>query len=1103
MLLVCLLGSNALAQTRTTYTTLTEVKEIIDFTGLPMPDDPDNDRPNAEIDWEGTTIKGISGINGVEFSRLFTTNYPISVGTSGNWHVWRGSHGQTYLQKNTNNDSFSISNLKTGDEVTIWGDNGDQNGGFRVTSTNTSWDGNDITFNNNSHQANQTLKMSSNGTLELYFYNRYSGVLKIEIKREIDQATTFDYDPGYEQYDLYDEFSWGKNENPATTYNFNNGSAGFQLNGSDAKYITLSGSKITTNNRIALTGAANEWTFDFGLVPPGTNGDYSYFSICNLREGDRVVISYINESENPLIFASGENNGEYYYNGCAAFKDDNRNGVLNEGEEYISNGNPASIEWHRGEGNVGNSDRGWGSGYAPELYYINSYVIAQDGHLDLAFRRFVENDDASGDHQDPNKTISRIVKIKIYSDHQAMMVDKYENHAYTSYFNITGELQAKEHIMPGGLEIHVGNDDVSQHAIVVSSKEGPVSYVNAVDGYKIPGVEKSSDGSYYIPKFNLDSDLPTTGTFYRFIPEVTGDVTVKFETKSINYYRWDLTGNAVYYYNNWTALFDRPNEQTIDVSCPYYLVRIYKDNQGNEQKEFTLIGNYPNGGGFEKSISVTAGETYYIYGGWNCNDGFFNGSDHGAFNGTSNNIEFVPNPDLGNGQYNQQRACGVAELLWVKFERDKSIYPLAKWVPNGTTDVNDLSVNNFVPNPDTFAKEYELATVEGYDNTDLITVKKYFGNITGCEPYFKFDSSVQGGSGKLMIKNIQFGAGPNKGGTILLKIGDPTDRNAPLYALTVAYSASVDDSNNRGHLWDFYTKSLSGMEWENGTPNGAVVKPLGTYFQNYSYGDEIPSSSFETVLASAKNENSLLYKEISTHSDWMFNYNLKYDEKMYDPVFTNKYDMEGDNADMICETEGTVIRTSANQSCIFNEFNGDVQHTESNDPNRYVGILKGGEFRIPWLMPNDRVIIWMGTGKGRSADQAVFNIRGAYDAVHNLIGSEDEYIVGGSQWTVDEGSDYQGCYHFFAQGHDGGPADVVGDKEAGRRIIDDGDHDHSDGWQGRGARQADRLIRPGLSRDQKPRLQGIQSAPDAFHRGIIRFQVYTYVNVLAVPCIHP
>ena len=1165
--LVCLLGNRGLAQSGSgnSWTTTIEVKETIDFTGLPK----DGDRPSATIQYgDNYKITGISLNNGE--NRTFTTGYPISIsgqsfttlttdpnnlpanyngwGVShtiaasyfGNAHVgdiirvnytnrgndynpwfkymdysdftelqsvkkegngyfqaainqdaltylqanglrfqgtgftmtsveligqatnaypgntWQlyssGTHnGETYLQKHgENKDYFSIANLQAGDEVTIWGDNGNSgnNAGCRVTSGNT--DRGDIAFSTSNHNEGQVIKMQSDGTLQLEFFARYAGIRKIEIKKNVDQTNIFDYDPGYEEYDMYDEFSWEKNGNPATTYNINSGSAGFQLNGKDANYVTFSGSKITTNNRIALTGAANEWTFDFGLVPPGNNGDYSYFSICNLREGDRVVISYINESENPLIFASGENNGEYYYDGCAAFKDDNRNGVLNEGEEYISNGDPASIEWHRGEGNVGNTDRGWGSGYAPELYYINSYVIAQDGHLDLAFRRFVENDDASGDHQDSNKSVSRIVKIKIYSDHQAMMVDDYDNGIYTAHFDITGHLQAKEHIMPGGLEIHVGNDDnqhIDQHAIVVYSKDGPVSYVNAVDGFKLPGVSGSAKDGIQI-NFDLGingtmANLPTSGTYYRFIPETSGKMRFMFEAKSMNYYRWDLPGHGTYYntdlrngdgnLGNWSAVNDRPNEQTVDAACPYYLVRIYEVN-GQKNMQVTSLGNIYNGHAYEhpNEISVTAGEEYYLFGGWNQSGLYYNSSwttpgnpdyNSDASNKQYNNIEFRPMDGRTVG-------CGVAELLWVKFKRNDEIYPLAKWVPNNTTKVND-DQDGGVPNPDTYEMEYELANIVGFTNYDKqIMVKKMSGNITDCHPYIKRDTNDPT-KGKLMIDGITFAQGKNPGGTILIKIGDATKRTDPLYSLTIAYSTDPQyDSENtydhRGHIWNFYKESLNALVWNGTTANGAVPTPYGTYFQNYYNAEnqstiENASTPDEVQKALSKNENSILYDEVTNRGDWLFNYNLMYDQNLYDPIFTNKYDMEGDNADMIWDTEGTVFQTSANQSGIFNEYttnSGTVQNTETTDPNRYVAILKGGKFRIPWLEKNDRVIIWMGAGKGRTNDFVSFKIKNALDAVHNPISENDEYIVGGSQWSFDgkQTNDYHGCYHFFATG---------------------------------------------------------------------------------------
>lgn len=86
----------------------------------------------------------------------------------------------------------------------------------------------------------------------------------------------------------------------------------------------------------------------------------------------------------------------------------------------------------------------------------------------------------------------------------------------------------------------------------------------------------------------------------------------------------------------------------------------------------------------------------------------------------------------------------------------------------------------------------------------------------------------------------------------------------------------------------------------------------------------------------------------------------------YDPMFVNVYAMEGDNADMIWETEGLWFETAANASCLFNEKIGPIDRniTDQEDPDRYVGIRKGGEFRIPKLYKDDRVIIYMGSAKG-------------------------------------------------------------------------------------------------------------------------------------------
>ena len=1059
-----------------------------------------NENALTEIRNNGISLQG----TGFTLRAVDLISVNTSTSTDNSWQIWTSrDHNETYLQKaGANDDYFTITGLNQGDKIIIWGDNGQNNeGGCTVVSNNTNRNNQRFQFatkwtdpNNSNNVISQSNKgcdeivMQSDGDLKLRLDGQYSGIRKVVIRREFEHVTTFDYDPGYEEYDMYDEFSFQKNGLTPTTYSLT-GQAGFQQNGTDAKYAKFSGSKITTNNRIALNNT--NWTFDFGMVPGGTNGEYSFLSICNLREGDRVVISYINDSESPLIFASGGNSTTgFTYNGCAAFKDDDRDGVLDEGEKSISQGD-VSVEWHRGEGNIRSNDNGitWNNGkgdyisYTPELNYINSYVITQDGHLDLAFKRNVFTYDAP---HDPEKIVSRIVKIKIFSDHQAMMVDKWEEAQkhYKAYYNITGELQAKEHIMPGGLEIFVGNSDASQHALVVSSKDGPVSWVNAVDGFKIPGITKNGDQV----NINFDlgvsgngnyANLPQTGTFYRFVPEVNGKMSFKFEAKSMNYYRYDLKGSDIYYNDNWVALNDRPNEQTVDAACPYYLVTVETVN-GNKQitsiKKLNNNQDIDNGGEWEEvEFAVQKGKEYYLFGGWNNPDLYYTSSwpnsgidiSSDASDRQYNNIEGRPTQVWTTG-------CGVAQLLWVTFDPNKKIYPLAKWVPNGTSVVgyDDENVLHGVPNPDTFATETDLADLWGYEKDHTtITIKKMAGNIQSCEPYIvdiPQDQQVEGGpTAKLMIKNIQFVSGNNPGGTILIKLDAPSERENPLYALTIAYSADsqydnqqsevIKDGNAegakkpvRGHIWDFHTKSLNGLTWnpqaatwhdqeqtlpKTYVPNTSVATEMGTYFQNY-YSQSIAGygSALEVQTALPKNDGkngdkeSFLFDEVEDEEkgDWMFNYNLQYDGYLIDPVFTNKYDMAGDNADMIWDTEGTIFQTSANQCGIFNEYGQVIDHTvtsTTDDPNRYVALLKGGKFRIPWLMPNDRVIIWMGSGTGRTDDFASLKIRNAYDALHNPIDPEDDYIVGGSQWNGANGdANYRGCYHFFAKGNENSTA---------------------------------------------------------------------------------
>lgn len=1035
--LVCLLGNRALAQTKSASNT-SFTHEVIDFTQLQAVGGLNGSS------WDGNYLVSVNG--GTTIGSL-SSSRRISVSNTDGWNIWTSDQNQcSYFQKAVYDvREVYINNLNVGDIVRIWC----QGQCYILTDNTATQDGsNPLVWNHNDPnpdsrdsyptnsdsypgvQLKETLYRTgsdengwtvidqnpdgnelrivndhNNGTLVIRLASQWAGILKVEIDA-VNTTAHYDYDPGFEVYDMFET----RNDAGNTGYNANE-SAGFKLNNNDAYYLKFTNNDLSLNERIAVS-PANGWGFARGMQAPNyslNNNDWSNFSICNLREGDRVVIYYTGDAP---IFSSNGKDGDY--TGSAAYKDTWNDGMLDtsEGDHIISKGDPVEYSYCRDEGNIARDE----STSHVWIYTSYPYVMMENGHLDLALK---------------NGNRTRIVKIKIYSDHQAMMVDDYNtDHTYTSYFNITGELQAKQHIVPGGLEVHVGSDNADQHANVVFSKEGPVSYVKAVDGYKLPGTTKVNGEIQR--NFNLANEAPETGTYYTFIPETNGKMTVKFKAISLNYYRWDLPGDAIYYDDRgWILEFDRANEWPLNRTCPYYL-KVQDDNQYYQPSNIKV--SYDDGANFSTlnsdlwinngeyciiTLDVEAGKTYYLYGAW-----------------SGNNYQL---DDPRNSNTSGKDACGVAELLWVNFSPDNYIFPLAKWVPNGTMAVN---ASNPVPNPDTFADETELATVKGYDNNN-ITVKKMSGNITACHPYIEYaEGSTEG---KLMIDGITFADDKNKGGTILIKIGDSSVKTDPVYALTIAYSAAEEhDKDNadgsRGHTWDFSTNSLRGLEWASPyTANSAQPRDYGTYFKNY-FGDfNNTYTSADDVLTKLEKTttNSLLYQEMTNPdgSDWLFYYNLVYGGKLYDPVFTNKYDMEGDNADMIWDTEGTVLQTSANQSCIFNEFGSGDIHSSTKDPDRYVGFFEGGKFRIPWLMKNDRVIIYMGTGTGRYADEVKFKIKHAYDALHNEISENDEYIVGGSHWDGADGDPYyRGCYHFFATGNPNDatkPADMVFEMTSG------------------------------------------------------------------------
>ena len=506
-----------------------------------------------------------------------------------------------------------------------------------------------------------------------------------------------------------------------------------------------------------------------------------------------------------------------------------------------------------------------------------------------------------------------------------------------------------------------------------SQKSNEAVHVTASDhGYM--SVCEDQDGFKMARRSDLGTNLskaPDNGTFYKFIPEVNGTLHIAFKAKSVKY-------PNIYSFNS------NPEDITSD-NCPYVFVEA--DANGNvinkiKDEDDILKGNGAWVGDYANGIHLQAGHYYYFYGWWA-------------------------------NQSNITGSCGIAQLVSVEFDPDFELSPLAKCVVNGTTE------------------DSELATVTA--TNPQVRVKRKSNNILSCTPTIS--------NGKLQISGITFAEGSDQAGVILLEVTDGT--NTPqVFALTIAYSASYN--NGKGHKWDFSSEPLEiGRYFQDWFAN--VGSDGRGYANNFHPSGQNGNNGNDYFDEQVLNSGSLLYSEMSeAEPDWRLEYARKVIDAnnnnfttYYDPMFVNTYDMVGDNADMIWETEGLWFNTAPNESCLFNEYIGTVNRTfvsqdASKDPDRYVGIRKGGEFRIPKLKKDDRVIIYMGSAKGSGVEDEefggkrtlLFDIENARDAVYQDI--TDPYWVGGSIWNVYRAEsanehdhtdpNYRGAYHFFAKG---------------------------------------------------------------------------------------
>lgn len=372
----------------------------------------------------------------------------------------------------------------------------------------------------------------------------------------------------------------------------------------------------------------------------------------------------------------------------------------------------------------------------------------------------------------------------------------------------------------------------------------------------------------------------------------------------------------------------------------------------------------------------------------------------------------------------------IIRLVSYEFVPTFHVAPLYMVVDNGTTEVKQgettvaaatiegVTIDQFTglsPEEGGDAIQY---TSRKLDNSAKITINgekaqrvKFLGNVTGADVMLR----KEGNDIKLEFENITYKTGTNinKGGAIVVNLDCPAGKAT--YVLTVAYKAAdakwgkVDnkdarvaatDGGEEVKRWDFYSTPLKIGKYSEGS---------GTY----------PTEDWKN--------SSALYKEVhkadGLTADWVKTYmNLKDNSE---PIFKSVYDMVGDNADMLEETEGLIFITHSNQLGIYNENPvSDSEHFQ----DRYIGLMTGGQLIIPKLKEGDRVVIKMGRYGTTSYDTenqyslACLHFENAQDAIGQDLSSGNtlsDYVIGGSaKNNTGDQSQPHGEYHFISKGGD-------------------------------------------------------------------------------------
>ena len=801
------------------------------------------------------------------------------------WTLDRFNNDDKGLYWNYATPDFAITNLRPNDEVTVYY----RSNGNR-TATFKLRSGSASWMDGSAISADDQLGTVTNGANSFKFKATAGGDIIIYASTAagtafLTKVEIYRPDVGSYAYDPAKEVYDLTQQNSGGA-SMSSTSAGYSLDNGAAYYIVNSGYEL--NNRVAIK-SASDLSWDSGLKYSG--GSYSMVSISNLNAADRVSITY---SDGTIIFAN-----EGSVASGDVFLDASNDGEQDDTDDVtVAGGN-----------NVGNGT--W-------------YTMLEDGHIDLVLL--------------PG---AKITKIEIYSDHKAAYIDTDNGDgSHTLTFDGTGQLVEKTAYIPG-LRMEFGDaSKEAEHFFVTLSDAGPVSW--GYDHKKFLMARRSDNGTDL-------SKAPTTGTFYKFTPEISGTLNIDFKALSVKY-GWALTGD------------DPSDEEITNASCPYVFIKV--DANGNVTDMTPSNHNFGNGNlkrNYNNGFSLEKGYTYYFYGWW---------------------------PGYENYNTNILESCGVAKLLSATYTPSFMMPELACVTENGATSFDGST------------SEPKIQITGAPSNLNL-SVKRASENIDTSNISITLDDN-----GYMQITGIGYNdESKDKAGVIL--VSATANEGEHVFALTIPYSAAFN--NGAGHRWDFYSEPLE----------------IGNYFSDFYSNSKVQAKQKLTesdIANMGKNTSSQLYSEIEKESgtDWTFTYRVVGSSGgVKDPMFQNVYDMCGDNADMIWETEGLWFDTPSNKSAIMNERLGDVDKTSSTDPDRYVAILPGSSFTIPALKAGDRVLIKMGSGDGSSDDACKLNITNALDAIGQVISESDVYNAGGSLWDYSGGTfDYRSAYHFISTGGD-------------------------------------------------------------------------------------